>query len=201
MKVKVCPICNGAKHVCVDGTWRRCECIKAGVRKMRFAQAGVPELHYEDELATLQTNSWLPTTRIFTTKPRNIWVRSIPSSRKRIATVAYVLRTALDMDYMARRFTVQQLIDARFDPTLKSVVYPQIKSAQLLVMEVDLKTSHKFLASTLLDVYSQRLIPGATTVWFSGDDIPASTGRYGPEVCGLFGSDRFIRRGVIARRN
>lgn len=198
----VCPECRGAKHILRNGAWVRCACIKEAADRMRMTSAGVPEMHCRLPMPDLLARSF------FVAKPRLsgafalpnddrtvlVWVMAPASSPRRLASVSYAVRAAIEAGHPAQAFRLSGFLDAQFDRDQKRAMYDQLKTARVAAIEVDTEHGHKFLPQVFMDVYTRRARSTGVTVYFSADDLGEMTGRYGPEISSLFAHSKSILR-------
>jgi len=158
---EVCELCNGKKHVKVDGKWRRCECLKQEIRDQRSSSMGQVE-PIEDSALLEQLTS---TIRI---------EAPISLVKKHLAGV---VQQNPQLSVLAR--SVHPLLEDHLDDTKSSA---RFNSVDLLVVVLDGAYANRFIPRLLNGVVTTRRLKEKGT-WLVMDfwDTSALLKRFDPD--------------------
>jgi len=188
-------------HKIINGVAHRTEAAKRRERHIAYKRAGIPEIHLDtpiDELAKISVWSRVPTAKPLA-KPVVYWIEADAMNERSLASWCYVLKSYLDAGMTARHAKVKHIIDAQFDSSEKSHWRSEIKSLDLIILDLTNSDNHKLLPTILADIHADRTRMKAMTIYLSDEDIGLKIGKYGDLLSRIFKDRKGIKR--IAPRN
>lgn len=188
-------------HKIVDGVAVRTEAAKRRERHLAYRRAGIPEIHLDtaiDELAKLSVWSRPPVAKQ-PSRPMVYWIEADAMNGRALASWCYAVKAWIESGFTARHTRVKDLIDAQFISAEKMHWKSEIKTLDLLVLDLTNSDNHKLLPGVLADAHADRTRMKGTTIYLSDDDIGAKVGKYGGLMAQVFKERKGIKR--IAPRN
>lgn len=188
---RICARCRGARHVLVDGKWRRCDCAVREVREIAYRAAGVPELYLAGNTVDYYAawgGAWNQDH-----PPGLVWLRGPRLGQRRARACAYALRDAVDRGEEAASLSLRDGVEARFDREAGLNWARVVRDARTLVVDLE-ATAHKYLPDVAAELWARRSLCTGTTVYVSEGDVGAMPGLYGAAVAQEFARSRGLLR-------
>lgn len=196
-----CPKCHDTKHVLVDGKYRRCGCMRESYTASQYRLAGVPDLFLSPSADPRERSAW----PVHVPYPPPLgkrslaWIRGPRVSIRRLATIADILRRAVDAGQYARTLTIPEAVEARFDRDRAATLRETLR-ADFLVVDLDHDPPNRMTVAACSDIVTQRLSRRAATVFVSEDDVEQATAKFGVPLSSVVRASKAIVRVVVEAR-
>lgn len=175
-------------HRIIDGVAVRTDKARERAKHIQFRSAGIPELLLDDPVESLAKKTvWSNPPKLQLGKGPNIyWIYASSTNQRMLNSWVYLLKYGIGIGTKARYVSMQELIDAQFDNEEKRHWREEIRTLDVLVIDLTNLANHKLLPTLLADIHAQRSRTKSTTMYLSDDDIGSMPMKYGEPIASIF---------------